>query len=139
MIVPVTEFRDVFGIALTNMINGADPATELKKATERVPAGARQEREGVRRPRMRTRRAPPSSAERAPARRRDRCPVAVTCAVGLLRAPPAQPSLFVVPALVVVGAVIVFPWLFTVWMSAFDWTIGTAAHFVGLEQLHEAR
>ena len=30
---PVTEFRDVFGIALTNMINGADPATELKKAT----------------------------------------------------------------------------------------------------------
>jgi multiple sugar transport system substrate-binding protein len=33
VIVPVTEFRDVFGIALTNMINGADPATELKKAT----------------------------------------------------------------------------------------------------------
>jgi multiple sugar transport system substrate-binding protein len=32
-IVPVTEFRDVFGIALTNMIGGADPATELKKAT----------------------------------------------------------------------------------------------------------
>ena len=34
VIVAVTEFRDVFGIALTNMINGADPATELKKATE---------------------------------------------------------------------------------------------------------
>jgi len=33
-IVPVTEFRDVFGIALTNMIGGADPATELRKATE---------------------------------------------------------------------------------------------------------
>ncbi len=33
-IVPVTEFRDVFGIALTNMIQGADVATELKKATE---------------------------------------------------------------------------------------------------------
>lgn len=33
-IVAVTEFRDVFGIALTNMIGGADPATELKKATE---------------------------------------------------------------------------------------------------------
>jgi multiple sugar transport system substrate-binding protein len=32
-IVPVTEFRDVFGIALTNMIGGADPASELKKAT----------------------------------------------------------------------------------------------------------
>jgi multiple sugar transport system substrate-binding protein len=32
-IVSVTEFRDVFGIALTNMINGADPATEMKRAT----------------------------------------------------------------------------------------------------------
>jgi len=33
-IVPVTEFRDVFGIALSNMIGGADPAMELRKATE---------------------------------------------------------------------------------------------------------
>ena len=33
VIAPVTEFRDVFGIALTNMINGSDPAAELKKAT----------------------------------------------------------------------------------------------------------
>jgi len=33
VIAPVTEFRDVFGVALTNMINGADPAGELKKAT----------------------------------------------------------------------------------------------------------
>jgi multiple sugar transport system substrate-binding protein len=33
-IVPVTEFRDVFGIALTNMISGADVATELRRATE---------------------------------------------------------------------------------------------------------
>src|SRR5438045_1765333 len=33
VIVPVTEFRDTFGVALTNMINGADPAGELKKAT----------------------------------------------------------------------------------------------------------
>ena len=41
--------------------------------------------------------------------------------------------MFIVPALVVVGAVIVFPWLFTLWMSAFDWKIGTVAHFVGLE------
>ncbi|HWK47174.1 MAG TPA: sugar ABC transporter substrate-binding protein [Stellaceae bacterium] len=30
----VTEFRDTFGVALTNLIGGADPATELKKATE---------------------------------------------------------------------------------------------------------
>src|SRR5207249_775077 len=41
--------------------------------------------------------------------------------------------LFIVPALVVVGAVIIFPWLFTAWMSAFDWKIGTAAHFVGFD------
>jgi len=30
---PVTEFRDTFGIALTNMIGGADPKAELDKAT----------------------------------------------------------------------------------------------------------
>jgi multiple sugar transport system permease protein len=41
--------------------------------------------------------------------------------------------LFIAPALVVVGAVIVFPWLFTLWMSVFDWKIGSVAHFVGLE------
>lgn len=33
-IVAVTEFRDTFGIALTNMITGADPETELKKASD---------------------------------------------------------------------------------------------------------
>ncbi|TGV46740.1 sugar ABC transporter substrate-binding protein, partial [Mesorhizobium sp. M2D.F.Ca.ET.160.01.1.1] len=34
VIIPVTEFRDIYGVALTNMIAGADPAEELKKATE---------------------------------------------------------------------------------------------------------
>ena len=33
-IVAVTEFRDTFGVGLTNMISGADPAAELRKATE---------------------------------------------------------------------------------------------------------
>lgn len=33
-IVPVTEFRDIFGVALTNMIGGADAKTELRKATD---------------------------------------------------------------------------------------------------------
>jgi multiple sugar transport system substrate-binding protein len=33
IIEPVTEFRDTFGIALNNMLNGADVAAELKKAT----------------------------------------------------------------------------------------------------------
>ncbi|MCP8937848.1 substrate-binding domain-containing protein [Alsobacter sp. SYSU M60028] len=33
-IIPVTEFRDIFGVALTNTLSGADVASELKKATE---------------------------------------------------------------------------------------------------------
>jgi multiple sugar transport system substrate-binding protein len=33
-IVAANEFRDVFGVALTNMLADGDPATELKKATE---------------------------------------------------------------------------------------------------------
>ena len=33
VIEPVNEFRDVYGIALTNMLGGADVATELRKAT----------------------------------------------------------------------------------------------------------
>jgi multiple sugar transport system permease protein len=41
--------------------------------------------------------------------------------------------LFIVPALMVVGAVIIFPWLFTLWMSAFDWKIGSMPHFVGAD------
>src|SRR5580765_8138047 len=38
---------------------------------------------------------------------------------------------FIAPTLVVVGAVIIFPWLYTLWMSAFDWTLGSTAHYVG--------
>ena len=40
---------------------------------------------------------------------------------------------FIIPAVAVVGAVIIFPWMFTVWMSAFDWKIGSVAHFVGFD------
>jgi multiple sugar transport system permease protein len=40
---------------------------------------------------------------------------------------------FVLPALVLILAVIVFPWAFTLWMSAFDWRIGSKASFVGLD------
>lgn len=39
---------------------------------------------------------------------------------------------FVLPALIVVGAVIVFPWAFTLWMSLQEWQIGGGQHFVGL-------
>jgi len=51
---------------------------------------------------------------------------------GFLRRRTRSYRLLTMPALVVVGAVIVFPWLFTLYMSAFDWKIGEAAHFVGL-------
>ena len=39
---------------------------------------------------------------------------------------------FVVPALIVVLAVIVFPWLFTIWMSLNEWKVGQPTVFVGL-------
>jgi multiple sugar transport system permease protein len=59
--------------------------------------------------------------------------MAATARPGFLARRRRSYYLFVVPALVVVGAVIIFPWLFTLWMSAFDWKIGTAAHFVGFD------
>ncbi|MGJ4855679.1 carbohydrate ABC transporter permease [Labrys sp. La1] len=40
---------------------------------------------------------------------------------------------FILPALVLVSAVIVFPWLFTIGMSANAWQVGSAPRFVGLE------
>ena len=39
---------------------------------------------------------------------------------------------FVIPALVVVLAVIVFPWVFTIWMSMHEWKVGEPIKFVGL-------
>ena len=39
---------------------------------------------------------------------------------------------FVIPALVVVLAVIVFPWVFTIWMSLNEWKVGSPTTFVGL-------
>ena len=41
--------------------------------------------------------------------------------------------LFALPAMVVVAAVIVFPWLFTLFMSVHEWKVGQARTFVGLE------
>lgn len=40
---------------------------------------------------------------------------------------------FIVPALVLILAVIIFPWAFTIWMSLNDWDIGKEAKFVGLD------
>src|SRR5215471_19142111 len=41
--------------------------------------------------------------------------------------------LFIVPALAVIAAVIVFPWFFTVFMSLHEWKITQGRTFVGLE------
>jgi multiple sugar transport system permease protein len=45
------------------------------------------------------------------------------------RAPSYWP--FVLPALIVVLAVIVFPWLFTIWMSLNEWKVGAPTTLVG--------
>lgn len=63
---------------------------------------------------------------------------------------PAQPApfvhsadftprywLFALPAVLVVGTVIVFPWLFTLYMSGHDWKIGGGPEFVGLQNFAE--
>lgn len=39
---------------------------------------------------------------------------------------------FMAPAFVVIFAVIIFPWLFTIWMSMHDWQVGLRESFVGL-------
>ena len=136
IIAAVTEFRDTFGIALTNMINGADPATELKKRDGRVPAGPRQDRESL------TPTPAPSGRQRGQPPRLSMMHAAAPTPAprpGFLARRRRSYLLFVAPALLVVGAVIIFPWAFTVWMSAFDWKIGSVAHFVGFENYIAAR
>jgi multiple sugar transport system permease protein len=39
---------------------------------------------------------------------------------------------FIIPALVIVVGVIVFPWAFTIWMSLNEWKVGAPTTFVGL-------
>jgi multiple sugar transport system permease protein len=41
--------------------------------------------------------------------------------------------LFIWPALIVSSAVIVFPWIFTVWMSLHDWHIGSKQTYIGFD------
>lgn len=40
---------------------------------------------------------------------------------------------FIAPAIITILAVIIFPWVFTVWMSLNDWQIGMKNSFIGLE------
>ena len=61
------------------------------------------------------------------------------------KAPPARHSadftprywLFSLPAVLVILGVIVFPWLFTLYMSGHDWKIGGGPEFVGLQNFSE--
>ena len=39
---------------------------------------------------------------------------------------------FVIPALIVIAGIIIFPWLFTIWMSMHEWKVGAPTTFVGL-------
>ena len=39
---------------------------------------------------------------------------------------------FIAPALMVVLAVIIFPWAYTIWMSLHEWKVGSPPTFVGL-------
>jgi multiple sugar transport system permease protein len=45
--------------------------------------------------------------------------------------------LFSLPAVLIVASVIVFPWLFTLYMSTQDWKIGGGQEFVGLQNFAE--
>jgi multiple sugar transport system permease protein len=40
---------------------------------------------------------------------------------------------FIAPAIIAIFAVIVFPWMFTLWMSLNDWQIGMKNEFIGLD------
>jgi len=39
---------------------------------------------------------------------------------------------FMLPAMIVIFAVIIFPWMFTLWMSLHDWHMGMERSFIGL-------
>ncbi|RXT54589.1 ABC transporter permease [Bosea sp. Tri-44] len=45
--------------------------------------------------------------------------------------------LFSLPAVLIIAGVIVFPWLFTLYMSSQDWKIGGGPEFVGLQNFAE--
>jgi multiple sugar transport system permease protein len=62
-----------------------------------------------------------------------------TTAVGLKPAARETPEWrepsywpFVAPAMIVVLAVIIFPWAYTIWMSLHEWKVGSPPTFVGL-------
>jgi len=106
------------------MLQGGDPEAELK--------GERQFKRSWPRPRTAERGDGAGRDERRCPRRR--CGDAGAAGLGRFALAGRRATLFVAPALGVMGAVIVFPWLFTLFMSVHDWRIGQAGHsFVGVE------
>jgi len=95
----VAEFRDLVGAGVTATLSGADPATELKKAHEHSahPGAQREVVSCV---------SATESAPAQPAPPRAKCPVQ----------PPSYWP-FVLPALIVVLAVIIFPWPIRFWIE----------------------
>ena len=132
--------------AVTATLAGADPAAELKKAHEQFrPILERSEKAsyGAHRPSPRMiprihalRRSmdsgfQPGSCAENDAMPRNQVPSTSTEQPEPEWRPPSYWP-FVLPALVVVLAVIVFPWLFTIWMSLNEWKVGQPTVFVGL-------
>jgi multiple sugar transport system permease protein len=61
---------------------------------------------------------------------------AIAAPAGAKRAKPRY-HWFVIPGLLVTLAIIIFPWVFTVWMSLHEWKLGGAAQWVGLRNYVE--
>lgn len=59
-------------------------------------------------------------------------PAAVTAAGAGFERKSSDYWPFVLPALILVSSVIVFPWVFTLWMGMHEWKVGGERHFVGL-------
>src|SRR5262249_31461925 len=90
---------------------GRRPRDRAEEGARAVPADPGAQREGV----STTVQTAPAAAQAAAPERE-------------LRRPSYWP--FVTPALLVVLAVIVFPWLFTIWMSFEEWKVGSPTTFV---------
>ena len=115
MIIPVAEFRDLVGAAHDRDALGRRSGDRIEEGARAVPADPGAQREGV---------SDDNARQLRPRRETDAAP-------GREWRPPSYWP-FVVPALVVVLAIIVFPWLFTIWMSLNEWKVGSPTTFVGL-------
>ena len=118
VIVPVAEFRDLVGAARHRDAVGRGSRDRAEKGARAVPPDPGAQRKGV---------SDSSRAKHGGRRRSDAA--AQRIAAGGGRRPIGRSSL---PALIVVLAVIIFPWAYTIWMSLHEWKVGSPPTFVGL-------